>query len=77
MNQYQKVGELVPWRYYMASWMLEELEWCRCSVEGFKVVPKNLLEEFYDMVGGVPRYVLEKPMKVLNLDPGDTAGAEE
>ncbi|KAG0285085.1 hypothetical protein BGZ98_005664, partial [Dissophora globulifera] len=77
MNQYQEVDKRVPWRYYMAPWTLEELERCWGGVEGFKVVPKNLMEELYGMIGGVPRYVLEKPMAVLNLNPSDTTGAKE
>ncbi|KAG0246080.1 hypothetical protein BG011_002565, partial [Mortierella polycephala] len=77
MNQYQEIDKRVPWRYYMAPWTLEELEQCRSGVEGFKVIPKNLMEELYGMIGGVPRYVLEKPMDVLNLNPSNTAGAKK
>ncbi|KAG0247513.1 hypothetical protein BG011_001367 [Mortierella polycephala] len=77
MNQYQEVDKRVPWRYYMAPWTLEELKRCRSAVEGFKVVPEDLMEELYRIIGGVPRFVLETPMKVLNLGPGDTTGAKK
>ncbi|KAG0195610.1 hypothetical protein BGX28_001002 [Mortierella sp. GBA30] len=77
LNQYQEVDKRVPWRYYMAPWTLEELKQCRCSVEGFHVVPEDIVEELYGMIGGVPRYVLEKPKDVLNLDPSDTADAKK
>ncbi|KAF9188894.1 hypothetical protein BGZ51_000232 [Haplosporangium sp. Z 767] len=77
VNQYKEVDDEVPWQYYMAPWTLEELERCWCSVEAFKVVPKNLMKELYGMVGGVPIYVLERPMKALSLNPGNIASAKE
>ncbi|KAI8604234.1 hypothetical protein EDD21DRAFT_229827 [Dissophora ornata] len=58
-------------------WTLEVLNQCRCSVEVFKVVPEDIVEELYGMIGGVPGYFLEKPKDVLNLIPGDTAGAKK
>ncbi|KAK3811666.1 MAG: hypothetical protein J3R72DRAFT_69794 [Linnemannia gamsii] len=65
-QQYQDIDKEVEWRYYMAPWSLEELKMCWARVEGFQVVPLDMAEELYSMIGGVPRYVLEKPMKVLN-----------
>ncbi|KAF8923403.1 hypothetical protein BGZ58_002990, partial [Dissophora ornata] len=68
---FQEVEKQISWCYYMAPWTLEELEQCRCGVERFQVVPENLMEELYDKIGGVPRYVLEKPKGVLSSDPSD------
>ncbi|KAF9011585.1 hypothetical protein BGZ52_007273, partial [Haplosporangium bisporale] len=61
----------------MAPWMLVELEQCRSNVRGFQAVTKELMEELYDKIGGVPIYVLETPTNVLYLDPADVAGAKE
>ncbi|KAK5829403.1 hypothetical protein F5H01DRAFT_330146 [Linnemannia elongata] len=77
MNQYQEIDKRVPWRYYMAPWVLEELERCRGDVKGFQAVTKEFMEELYDLVGGVPRYVLEKPKDVLSLAPDDYVGAKK
>ncbi|KAK5796887.1 hypothetical protein F5H01DRAFT_285699 [Linnemannia elongata] len=44
---------------------LEELKKCRISVVGFEVVPLEAVEELYSKIGGVPRYVLERPMQRL------------
>lgn len=63
-HQYQDVDKGVTWRHYMAPWNLEELKMCRSCVVGFEVVPLATMEELYSMIGGVPRYVLERPMKV-------------
>ncbi|KAF9896266.1 hypothetical protein BX616_007798 [Lobosporangium transversale] len=73
LNGYQEVMESVIWKYYMAPWELDELKECRNKVRAFKEAfgaeksCESLLEELYDMVGGVPRYVLEAPMKVLGM----------
>ncbi|KAG0007224.1 hypothetical protein BGZ82_005605, partial [Podila clonocystis] len=77
MNQYQEVDKRVPWRYYMAPWKLEELERCRGDIKSFHVVTKEFMEQLYDLIGGVPRYVLEKPKDVLTLDPDDYTGAKK
>jgi hypothetical protein len=63
-QHYQDVDKRVSWRYYMAPWNLEELKTCRGSVAAFEVVPLEMLEELYLEIGGVPRYVLERPMTV-------------
>jgi hypothetical protein len=65
VNQYQDVDKGVVFRYYMAPWSLEELIMCRTNVTGFQVVPLEALEDLYAKIGGVPRYVLERPMKVF------------
>jgi hypothetical protein len=49
----------------MAPWSLEELKICRTKVSSFKVVPLEAPEDLYAKIGGVPRYVLERPMKVF------------
>ncbi|KAH7038616.1 hypothetical protein BKA57DRAFT_539669 [Linnemannia elongata] len=77
MNQYQEIDKRVPWRYYMAPWVLEELERCRGDIRDFQAVTKEFMEELYDLVGGVPRYVLEKPKDILSFDPDDYAGAKK
>jgi hypothetical protein len=63
-HQYQDVDKGVAWRYYMAPWSLEELTMCRTNVTSFQVVPLEAMEDLYTKIGGVPRYVLERPMKV-------------
>ncbi|KAF8910309.1 hypothetical protein BGZ58_005912, partial [Dissophora ornata] len=62
-NPYQDVDKDVAWRYYMAPWSLEELTTCRSSVADFNVVPLEMMEKLYSRIGGVPRYVLARPMK--------------
>lgn len=64
-SPYQDVDKDVAWRYYMAPWSLEELTHCRDSVEDFNIVPSEMMEELYSKIGGVPRYVLARPMKVI------------
>ncbi|KAF9176664.1 hypothetical protein BGZ51_009808, partial [Haplosporangium sp. Z 767] len=76
-DRYQDVDKRIQWHYYMASWTLKELERCWSSVERFKVVPKNLMEELYGRIGGVSRYVLEQPMRVLTRNPSNIAGARK
>ena len=76
-KNFKDVDKEVAWRYYMAPWKLEELEQCRIGVEGFNVVSKDLLEELFRMIGGVPRYVLKRPMKVLEICPNDTTHAKK
>ncbi|KAG0079876.1 hypothetical protein BGZ90_001411, partial [Linnemannia elongata] len=75
-HQYQDVYKRVAWRYYMAPWSLEELKKCRISVVGFEVVPLEAVEELYSKIGGVPRYVLERPMQHLSLRPNDLERAK-
>ncbi|KAI8603153.1 hypothetical protein EDD21DRAFT_369903 [Dissophora ornata] len=70
-TRYQDVDKDVAWRYYMAPWSLEELTTCRSSVADFNVVPFEMMEELYSRIGGIPRYVLARPMKELELSPGD------
>ncbi|KAG0273941.1 hypothetical protein BGZ97_010591, partial [Linnemannia gamsii] len=70
-HQYHDVVKGVAWRYYMAPWSLEELIMCRTNVTSFQVVPLEALEDLYAKIGGVPRYVLERPMKILNFTPDD------
>ncbi|KAG0017883.1 hypothetical protein BGZ80_007810 [Entomortierella chlamydospora] len=52
VNQYREVDKAVPWRYFVVSWIPEELKECRTSVEGFGVVPDEAIEDFYSKVGG-------------------------
>ncbi|KAK5827649.1 hypothetical protein F5H01DRAFT_100823 [Linnemannia elongata] len=75
-RQFKDVEKEVAWRYYMAPWHLEELQKCWASVSGFEVVPLEAVEELYSKIGGVPRYVLQWPMKVLNLSPDDLDSAK-
>ncbi|KAK5796974.1 hypothetical protein F5H01DRAFT_327529 [Linnemannia elongata] len=44
--------------------------------KGFEVVPLEAVEELYSKIGGVPRYVLRWPMKVLKLSPDDLDSAK-
>ncbi|KAH7053616.1 hypothetical protein BKA57DRAFT_257103 [Linnemannia elongata] len=75
-HQYQDVDKGVAWRYYMDPWNLEELTLCRTNVTSFQVVPLETMEDLYAKIGGVPRYVLERPMKELNLHPDDLDSAK-
>ncbi|KAF8937769.1 hypothetical protein EDD21DRAFT_363776 [Dissophora ornata] len=75
-HQYKDVDRKVAWRYYMAPWNLEELKKCRISVVGFEVVPLEVVEELYSKIGGVPSYVLERPMRVLSLHPNNLERAK-
>lgn len=77
MNQYQEIDKRMPWRYYMVPWVLEELERCRGNIRDFHAVTKEFMEELCVLVGGVPRYVLEKPKDVLSLDSDDYVGAKK
>ncbi|KAG0324110.1 hypothetical protein BG004_003545 [Podila humilis] len=63
-DQYKDVDKRVTWQYYMAPWNLEELTMCRTNVTSFQVVPLEAMEELYTKIGGVPRYVLERPTTV-------------
>ncbi|KAH7054925.1 hypothetical protein BKA57DRAFT_489755 [Linnemannia elongata] len=75
-QQYQDVDKRVEWRYYMASWTLEELTVCRASVVNIEVVPLEAVEELYLKIGGVPRYVQEMPMTALDRRPDDLQRAK-
>ncbi|KAG0339132.1 hypothetical protein BG000_002769 [Podila horticola] len=68
-HQYQDVDKRVTFRYYMAPWNLKELDICRNSVACFQEVPPEMMRELYSEIGGVPRYVLEIPMRELKLNP--------
>ncbi|RUP47599.1 hypothetical protein BC936DRAFT_145547 [Jimgerdemannia flammicorona] len=72
-NDYQEVTKTTPIIYYMEPWMLDELELCRSKI--FTVVPKDFMEELYNMIGGVPRYVLQAAATVLVRDPNNRDGA--
>jgi hypothetical protein len=48
----------------MALWDLDELKIYHSKVVDFQVVPLRLVEKLYLKIDGVPRYVLETPMKV-------------
>lgn len=61
---YKDIDKKMAWYYYMAPWDLEELKICRSQVTGFQVVPSKVMEKLYSKIGGVPRYVLERPMRV-------------
>jgi hypothetical protein len=72
---YQEIAKRMEWIYYMAPWTEEELRLCRESVKAFNVVPEKFMLELYELIGGVPRYVLEKPKKSLKPrrnDPKDS-----
>ncbi|OAQ22601.1 hypothetical protein K457DRAFT_25897 [Linnemannia elongata AG-77] len=75
-RQFKDVEKEVTWRYYMAPWHLEELQKCWASVTSFEVVPLEAVKELYSKIGGVPRYVLRWPMKVLKLSPDDLDSAK-
>ncbi|ORZ08232.1 hypothetical protein BCR41DRAFT_147034 [Lobosporangium transversale] len=66
-NLYKEIVKGVPWKYYMAPWELDELKECRDKVEAFHMVPEDFMEHLYEMIGGVPRYVLEVPRKELDF----------
>ncbi|KAG0237211.1 hypothetical protein BGW42_001478 [Actinomortierella wolfii] len=49
---------------------------CRENVTSFQVVPIEVVEDLYAKIGGVPRYVLERPMKELTLVSHDIEAAK-
>ncbi|KAF9154103.1 hypothetical protein BGX21_004720 [Mortierella sp. AD011] len=59
----------------MAPWKLPELEECRSGIGDFGVISEDFLKELYRLIGGVPRYVLEKPKNVLSLAPNNLTRA--
>ncbi|KAF9921127.1 hypothetical protein BGZ65_010620, partial [Modicella reniformis] len=56
----------VEWSYYLAPWNLIELEKCRSGIAYFSKIKEDVMKEFYAKIGGVPRYVLQKPAIPLN-----------
>jgi hypothetical protein len=58
---YKDVMKEVVWTYYLAPWDLQELEKCQKSVTAFSVVTSTFMNRLYDKIGGIPRYVLQKP----------------
>ncbi|GJJ74334.1 hypothetical protein EMPS_06692 [Entomortierella parvispora] len=74
---YDDIDKRVDEPYYMAPWSLEELQTCRERVKGFQVVPSALVAELYSQIGGVPRYVLERPMSKLKGGAKDLRKAKE
>jgi hypothetical protein len=67
--KYKEVMKEVVWTYYLAPWELQELEKCRTNVRAFSVMTLSLMKKLYDKIGGVPRYVLQKPTDSLFLHP--------
>ncbi|RUS12980.1 hypothetical protein BC937DRAFT_86541, partial [Endogone sp. FLAS-F59071] len=76
-NQYKDVFKRSLWTYYMAPWELNELERCRNGVNFFGIMSQNFMENLYNKIGGVPRYVLQFPMNALSKDPNDLVKAEK
>ena len=60
-SEYQEFDKQGLPKYYMAPWSLPELKRCREQV--FENLPYNVMQQFYDKVGGIPRYVLQIPAK--------------
>ncbi|KAI8606756.1 hypothetical protein EDD21DRAFT_422126 [Dissophora ornata] len=69
VDQYREVDKRVSWHYHIAPWTLEELMQCRNLIHNFHTVPEDIVTELYSKIGGVPRYVLEAPMGILQRDP--------
>ncbi|KAF9198323.1 hypothetical protein BGZ49_000879 [Haplosporangium sp. Z 27] len=70
-NLYQEIVKRVVWTYYMAPWELDELRQCRRMVHAFNIVSEKFMVELYNLIDGVPRYVLEKPGNQLHFDKKD------
>ncbi|KAI8595946.1 hypothetical protein EDD21DRAFT_420153 [Dissophora ornata] len=51
--------------YYMAPWTQEELEVCRSAVRDLERISLSFLKELYEIMSGVPGYVLERPNSAL------------
>jgi hypothetical protein len=47
----------------MPPWTIEELKACQKHI--FKQVPEDMMLEMFDRAGGVPRYVLRLPARVI------------
>ncbi|KAF9202694.1 hypothetical protein BGZ49_007167 [Haplosporangium sp. Z 27] len=74
---YQEIEKRIVWNYYMDPWTLDELELCRCKVSAFENITKEFMTELFEDIGGVPRYVLEKPSNSLFRKPEDLASARK
>ncbi|CAG8666302.1 9605_t:CDS:2, partial [Scutellospora calospora] len=53
-------------KFCMPPWSIEELEACRLSV--FPMIPRDLMLDLSDEVGGVPRYVLQMPASIIRQE---------
>ncbi|PKY52515.1 hypothetical protein RhiirA4_470194 [Rhizophagus irregularis] len=62
-SKFQDFAKDVVNRYYMPPWTIEELKACQKHI--FKQVPEDMMLEMFDRAGGVPRYVLRLPARVI------------
>ncbi|RIA80828.1 hypothetical protein C1645_837982 [Glomus cerebriforme] len=62
-DKFQDFAKDVVNKYYMPPWTIEELKACQKHI--FKQVPEDLMLEIFDRAGGVPRYVLRQPARVI------------
>ncbi|KAG0326041.1 hypothetical protein BG004_003046, partial [Podila humilis] len=62
-RHYKNIDKRVILRYNMGPRSLEELRTCRANIAECSVVPLETMTDFYSKIGGVPRYVLEVPVK--------------
>ena len=73
---YKEVMKEVVWSYYLAPWNKDELDKCRSQISEFSRITPEFMDSLYDKIGGIPRYVLQKPFESLVLFPDDLDRAE-
>ncbi|CAG8637334.1 7411_t:CDS:2, partial [Ambispora gerdemannii] len=57
-DEFQEFDKILVRQLYLPPWSLEELLVCQKHI--FQNVPKDIILNLYDKVGGVPRYVLRR-----------------
>ncbi|CAG8697716.1 3313_t:CDS:1, partial [Ambispora gerdemannii] len=57
-DEFQEFDKILVRQLYLPPWSLEELLFCQKHI--FQNVPKDIMLNLYDKVGGVPRYVLRR-----------------
>ena len=62
-DQFQEFSKVVVNKYYMPPWTIEELKACQKHI--FTQVPEDLMLDIFDRAGGVPRYVLANPARMI------------
>ncbi|KAK3806776.1 MAG: hypothetical protein J3Q66DRAFT_375100 [Benniella sp.] len=76
LSDYKEVKKEVVWSYYLAPWNKHELDKCRSQISTFGKITSEFMDSLYDKIGGIPRYVLQKPSESLGLFPDELGRAE-
>ncbi|CAG8665766.1 5922_t:CDS:2, partial [Paraglomus brasilianum] len=62
-RNFQEFDKDLIHRYHMPPWLEEELLACQKLVQ--PLLPEKLVVEIYEILGGIPRYVLKVPAKCI------------